>query len=72
MAGQQAYEIVDGVLLIDGRPSGIPKGLLFVLLARAGWTGKDGPISPELIFRLRTTDPRLRFLYLRPDQDAAA
>lgn len=66
------FEIIDGDLQIDGRPSGIPKGLLFVVLARAGWKGADGPVSLELIVRLRALDPRLRFLYLPPDDAAAA
>jgi hypothetical protein len=66
------FEIVEGTLRIDGRPSGIPKGLLFVLLARAGWSGEDGPIPFEMIVRLRALDPRFRFLYLPPDIDAAA
>ena len=65
-------EIVDGNLHIDGRTSGIPKGLLFVLLARAGWKGEDGPIPLEMIVRLRALDPRFRFLYLPPDSEAAA
>jgi hypothetical protein len=66
------FEIVEGTLRIDGRPSGIPKGFLFVLLARAGWKGEDGPIPFEMIVRLRALDPRFRFLYLPPDIDAAA
>ena len=66
------YEIIDGGLRIDGRPAGIPKGLLFVLLARAGWKGTDGPLPVELVLRLRTLDPRLRFVYLPPESDAAA
>ena len=66
------FEIVDGNLRIDGRPSGIPKGFLCVLLARAGWKGEDGPIPFEMIVRLRALDPRFRFLYLPPESDAAA
>jgi hypothetical protein len=62
---------VKGRLEIDGRPSPIPKGHLFVLLARAGWKGQDGPIPPEMILRLRAIDPRFRFLYLPPEADAA-
>lgn len=65
------FEIIDGGLQIDGRPSDIPKGLLFVLLARAGWRGEEGPIPPEMILRLRALDPRFRFLYLPPDSEAA-
>jgi hypothetical protein len=70
--GRKRFEILDGRLLIDGRPSSIPKGHLYVLLARAGWNGVEGPVSSDLILRLRAIDPRFRFLYLHPDLDAAA
>ena len=42
------------------------------MLARAGWNGEEGPVSLEMIRRLRSLDPRFRFLYLTPDLDAAA
>jgi hypothetical protein len=64
-------EIIDGALWVNGRASDIPRGLLFVLLARAGWRGEEGPIPPEMALRLRSLDPRFRFLYLPPDSEAA-
>jgi len=71
-ARQPRFEIVDGGLWRDGRPCDIPKGLLYVLLARAGWKGREGPVPIDMILRLRSLDPRCRFLYLPPDADAAA
>jgi hypothetical protein len=71
-AGRPRFEILQGRLWIDGRLSAIPKGLLYVLLARAGWKGEEGPVSLEMILRLRALDPRFRFLYLPPQADAAA
>jgi len=70
-AGRPKFEVIDGRLRIDGRPSPIPKGHLYVLLARVGWKGQEGPIPFEMILRLRAIDPRFRFLYLPPEADAA-
>lgn len=66
------YEIVKGGLLRDGEPVPIPKGLLFLLLARAGWKGEDGLLSPDFVRRFRQLDPRLSLLYLRSDRESAA
>ena len=66
------YEIVNGVLHRDGRPIPVPKGLLYLALARAGWKGEDGPLSADFVRRLRGLDPRLAHLYLPLDLDAAA
>ena len=59
--------MVRGVLWRDGVRIPIPKGLLYVLLARAGWRGADGPLSHEFVRHLRSLDPRLSQLYLRSD-----
>jgi hypothetical protein len=66
------YEIVSGVLRRDGRPIPVPKGMLYLALARAGWKGEDGLLSADFIRRLRSLDPRLAHLYLPLDLDAAA
>ena len=63
----EQYEVVRGGLCRDGVPVPIPKGLLYVMLARAGWKGADGPLSLEFVRRLRRLDPRLDHLYLRSD-----
>ena len=67
-----AYEIVRGGLRRDGEPVPIPKGFLYLVLARAGWKGEDGPLSLEFVRRLRSLDPRLSQLYLRADRESAA
>jgi len=72
MPQESGYEIQQGILLHEGRPLFVPKGLLYVALARAGWRGVDGPLTLDLIRRLRLADPRLKILYLRPERDAAA
>jgi hypothetical protein len=72
MAPESGYEILQGVLLCDGQPLIVPKGLLYVALARAGWRGVDGPLSLDLVRRLRLADPRLSLLYLRPGRETAA
>jgi hypothetical protein len=66
------YEIVRGGLRRDGDPVPIPKGLLYLALARAGWKGEDGPLTADFVRRLRGLDPRLAHLYLPLDHDAAA
>jgi len=72
MPQDSGYEILRGGLHHDGRPIAIPKGFLYMALARAGWTGKEGPLSVDLVRRLRLVDPRLAILYLRPARDSAA
>jgi hypothetical protein len=72
MADPSGYEILHGGLHFGGRPVDIPKGLLYRQLARAGWTGKDGPLSLDFVRRLRLLDPRLSFLFFRADLDSAA
>lgn len=64
--------MIQGGLQRDGRPVAIPKGLLYQMLARAGWRGADGPLSIELVRLLRLQDPRLPLLYLPPERDLAA
>jgi hypothetical protein len=65
------YDILEGVLRCHAIPVFVPKGLLYVALARAGWRGVDGPLSLDMVRRLRLADPRLSHLYLRPERDAA-
>ena len=72
MPQNSGYEILRGGLHHAGRPVEIPKGLLYLALARAGWRGEDGPLSLDLVRRLRLADPRLSLLYLRPGLDSAA
>lgn len=67
-----AYEIIRGGLQRDGEPVPIPKGLLYLALARAGWKGDDGPLSGDFVRRLRALDPRLSHLWLRADRESAA
>jgi hypothetical protein len=66
------YEMIRGGLHRAGRAVPIPKGHLYLALARAGWRGEDGPLSLDLIRRLRLLDRRLSALYLPPDHEAAA
>lgn len=63
----ERYEVIRGGLYRNGIPVPIRRGLLYVFLARAGWKGEDGVLSPEFVRRLRTVDPRLPHLYLRGD-----
>ena len=72
MDREPRYEIVNGVLRRNGHPIPVPKGLLYLALARAGWKGEDGLLSAEFVRRLRALDPRLAHLYLPLDLDAAA
>jgi len=66
------YEILNGTLQRDGHPVPVPKGLLYLALARAGWRGDDGPLTIDFVRRLRGLDPRLAHLFLRPDRESAA
>jgi hypothetical protein len=66
------YEIVNGILRRDGDPVAIPKGLLYLAMARAGWKGEDGILSREFVRRLRLIDPRLAHLYMPLDRGTAA
>jgi hypothetical protein len=69
---QSGFEIIRGGLYGNGHPVDVPKGLLYLALARAGWKGEDGPLSLELVRRLRLIDRRLSVLYLRPRRESAA
>jgi hypothetical protein len=71
-ADPSGYEILRGGLHFGGRPVDVPRGLLYVQLARAGWKGEDGPLSLDFVRRLRLLDPRMSLFYLRPDREAAA
>ena len=66
------YAIVRGALRRDGDPVPVPKGMLYLAMARAGWRGDDGPLTVEFVQRLRLLDPRLAHLFMRPDRDSAA
>ena len=66
------YEILRGGLHRDGQALDVPKGLLYLALARAGWKGEDGPLSLDMIRRLRLLDRRLSALYLHPGRESAA
>jgi hypothetical protein len=66
------YEIIRGGLHQGGRAVPIPKGHLYLALARAGWRGEDGPLSVDMVRRLRLLDRRLSVLYLLPDRETAA
>jgi hypothetical protein len=65
-------QIFRGGLEQKGRTVAIPTGLLYLMLARAGRRGKDGPLPVEMVRRLGLQDPRLPLLYLRPERDWAA
>jgi hypothetical protein len=69
---RSGYEIIRGGLYQGSRPVPIPKGHLYLALARAGWRGEDGPLSLDMIRRLRLLDRRLSVLYLPPDHETAA
>jgi hypothetical protein len=64
--------MIRGGLHRGGLAVPIPKGHLYLALARAGWRGEDGPLSVDLIRRLRLLDRRLSVLYLPLDHDVAA
>ena len=72
MGRDSGYSIIGGGLHYRGRPVKIPKGFLYLALARAGWKGEDGPLLPEFVQRLRLIDPRLRVLYFPVDRESAA
>jgi len=54
-------EVTQGRLKWNGLPIPLGRGLVFLALAKAGWTGADGALSEELTRKLLRAEPRIEF-----------
>ena len=51
------FEVANGTLRRNGLPIGLPKGLVFRALLRAGWRGMDGTLPEEVASHLVEEGP---------------
>ena len=66
------YELRDGRLLVNGEAVPIRKGILYFALARAGWTGNEGPLSRETFEKVLDADRRISMYALRAELQTPA
>ena len=66
------YEVTGGKLFVDGESIPLRKGVVYVALARAGWTGHEGPLPPALAQEMFRLDRRVSLLALARETEPAA
>ena len=66
------YEVRDGKLLVDGEAIPLRKGVVYAALARAGWTGREGPLPLELVAEMLRLDRRVTLLALAREVESVA
>jgi hypothetical protein len=54
-------EVTQGRLKVNGVPIPLGRGLVFLALAKAGWTGADGMLSEDLTRKLLRAEPRIEY-----------
>jgi len=71
----EVYEVIEGRLFVNGSLLPLSRGLITVVLLRAGWRGVQGFLPLELGRRALAQDPRVGFLsrqFLTPPLRKAA
>jgi hypothetical protein len=67
-----SYEVRNGKLLVNSEPIPLRKGIVYVALARAGWNGHEGPLTPDLVESMLRLDRRLSLMALAREVQSAA
>ena len=60
--GNARYELNGGKLLVNGEVVPLRKGIVYLALAKAGWDGHEGPLSPELVESMLRLDRRISLM----------
>ena len=66
------YEVRDGKLFVDGEVIPLRKGIVYVALARAGWTGREGLLPLKLVADMLRLDRRVSLMALARETEPAA
>ena len=66
------YELKDGKFLVNGEAIPLRKGIIYAALARAGWTGYEGPVSREFLEKLLRVDRRISIYALARELETSA
>ena len=56
------YEVLDGKLLVNGEAIPLRKGIVYAALARAGWSGHEGPLPLKLVTDMLRLDRRVSLM----------
>ena len=72
MNPETRYELKDGKLLINSESIPLRRGIIYAALARAGWTGYEGPVSREFIDKLINADRRISIYALAREIESSA
>jgi hypothetical protein len=67
-----SYEVRDGKLIVNQEPIPLRKGIVYAVLARAGWNGHEGPLSPALVESMLRLDRRVSMMALAREAQSAA
>ena len=66
------YEVRDGKLLVNREPIPLRKGIVYVALARAGWDGHEGALTPGIVESMLRLDRRVSLMALAREAQSAA
>jgi hypothetical protein len=58
----EVYEVKEGLLFVNGNLLPLGRGLITVVLLRAGWKGAQGILPLDLARKALALDPRVGFL----------
>jgi hypothetical protein len=67
-----SYEVRDGKLLVNREPVPLRKGIIYTVLARAGWDGHEGPLAPAMVESMLRLDQRISVMALAREAQSAA
>jgi hypothetical protein len=66
------YEVKDGKLFVNDEAIPLRKGIVYAALARAGWTGHEGPLPMKLVADMLRLDRRVSLMALAAETHPAA
>ncbi len=66
------YEVMDGKLWVNGEAIPLRKGIVYAALARAGWTGHEGPLPLKLVAEMLRIDRRVSLMALAAETQSVA
>jgi hypothetical protein len=66
------YEVKEGRLFVNSEAVPLRKGVVYVALARAGWNGREGPVTRELFDKILEADRRISIFALGRELENSA